>query len=786
MEVPDLNHIVHPHMNRQRSEPPTWMNMPEQPGERSWDPFQGRSYSKYNNVYVLLLQWVADNLGVNQEIQKLNTLLTTRYGFTTYTYRLPDKDAEDHLTNEILRFRKGRGPGDLLMVYYGGHAASSDRECTWIANLEQDSPRLNWLSVQNLLLEHPTDVLMILDCCFATHAARGSSKGDNWFLGASAKESLAIGVSWKSFTSAMTRQLERYASIYEDQGISFTVQTIHHELTLYERDLTITPVITRLTDHECPPTDLTPLPHFRKPRLRSAQTTPLYPLPSPSSGPSISHRSRGPHAIASLPGRSPAENDFLGLHCLYQSPNGKTSVDLVFVHGTDGHAIESFASHLNSQNGEASWPCVELAQVLEAAGIFPRIMTFGWAANAWLDVRQDNGKLGEASQSLCFELERERSSSKGRPIVFVGHGIGGLLIKQVVIDTINFGVADEGFENLIKACLFFAVPHHPTHEDYGFAPILAAMKSVLRYNKAPTLDQIESLRSQSQAIKSLSREFNEISRGYRINTRSFYELRKTGNQYIVPQESAILDRDMSDPIDANFRDTVQLAKLEPHLQQMVLGRIRDTIQEKLSPMPVRRPNPKREEILMSLTKYDTVFLIDDSDSMLGPRWSTVSKILARIASIAVKYDKNGVDIRFFNKVLEDEERLNLDSSKKVMDLFKMVKPKGSTPTGDVLETELGAYLTKFRKSDGKVKRLNLIVLTDGEPDDPKSVEDAIVKCAQQLERLEAHSLQVGVQFVQIGGDEEASKYLRGLDDDLKTKRKLDRDVSADQTMQAGR
>lgn len=687
-------------------------------------------------------------MGVKEEIQRLDTLLTKRYRFTTHNRLLPSRGAAEYLTRELLNFHRERGPGDLLILYYGGHAASSETECTWKANLKPDSPRLNWLSVQNLLLEHDADVLMILDCCFAAHAARGSSKGDNWFLAASAGESLATGVSYFSFTSAMTRRLERRANIYEDKGEPFSVQTIHREMILHD-DLSITPFITRLTDRECPPTDLTPLPHFRKPPLRSAQTAPLHSLPPQFSGPPIPHRPRGPHATSSMPERSQGGNGFLGLTCLYQSPDGEPSVDLVFVHGTDGHAIDSFASHPKNITGEASWLCAKLPQVLEAAGIFSRLMIFDWAANAWLDVGQDTGTLGKASEDLRSELECERSGSKGRPLVFIGHGVGGLLIKQVVIDIINFGVVDENFENQINACLFFAVPGHP----------------------------------ENPAIKSLSHEFNQISEESSISTRCFYEVQKTADSHIVPKQSNMPDGDMSHPIDANFRDNVRLAKLEPNFQQKVLEIMRDTIQEKLSPKPVPKLTPKREEILENLSKYDTVFLVDDSSSMQGHRWVKVSKVLAKIASIAIKHDTDGVDIRFFNKVLEDEERLNLDSSKKVMDLFKRIDPKGPTPTGDVLETELMAYLAKFRKSKVKTKRLNLIVLTDGEPDDVNMVEDAIVKCAKELEELKAHSLQVGVQFVQIGGDKEASEFLRRLDDDLMGTRKLDRDVSIHQRTQ---
>lgn len=865
------NHYNRPQLPRQLTVPIRWNGTPEQLNESSWH-HPHREYSRYNNVEVLLFQWEADDLGVNTEVQRLERLWRSQYNFMTYSRRIPSEDAEDYVIREIMNFRRGKGPRDLLIVYYGGHACGSASQCFWFAKRTHSSPMLNWLAVQHLLLEHPVDVLLILDCCSATYGARGSSMGDNWFLGASAKESSATGVSWRSFTAAMIRELERRAEIHRENGLPFTVHSIHGALSL-DRDLGITPVITRLTDHECEGTDLTPLGNPPSPRIQPSPSAPPHLPPSQPLGPHLPQRPRSPLPNIPMPGRDPIDslpvaypipdalqcecfsvrlrdlpasstiddilqsfsdrlgrtrisrisplttsqpksavvtftsaaaakhalkthdrrfrtqlggeptpirldNDFLGLSCLYsstKSPDGSPTVDLVFIHGTDGHPINTFASHLTEPTREASWLCAELPNFLEEAGMFPRILTFGWAANVWLDPNQDNEKLGKACGSLLQELKRERPDCKNRPMVFIGHGVGGLLVKQAVRDIISFAFEDDNFENPIKACFFFAVPHHSLAKQIGFASILAAMSSVVRHNRLPDFSQIESLRTQHQAIVALSNEFKVVRQQYGFDIQCFYETQTTADMYIVPKASAMLDSALkrSYPVDARFRDLMQLAKEKNLLQ--VLNIMRDTIQEKLSPKPALKPTLHEENVLERLRKYDTVFIVDDSDSMAGLRWKTTAKVLAEIASIAVKYDGDGVDVRFLNKDLEDKERLNLDSSEKVMKLFRNVTPTGPTPTADVLWTELKQYLDKLREN-GDRKRLNLIVLTDGEPDDVQEVEEVIVEYANQLKELRAHPLQVGVQFVQIGGDEAASKFLRSLDNELKTKRNLDRDV----------
>ena len=63
-----------------------------------------------------------------------------------------------------------------------------------------------------------------------------------------------------------------------------------------------------------------------------------------------------------------------------------------------------------------------------------------------------------------------------------------------------------------------------------------------------------------------------------------------------------------------------------------------------------------------------------------------------------------------------------------------------------------------------VKPLNIIVITDGEAGD--DVETPIKQCASKLDKMDAPGWQVGIQFFQVGRDQEAEKALMELDDGL--------------------
>ena len=888
-------------------DPPVPMQMQAQLDEsvRTRPP---RPESPYSNVDVLLLQWESDDLKVDSEVQELEHVFATRCRFKTHRWSIPSIDPEDSLIHRILQFKKGKTENDLLILYYGGHAGGDPQQCFFAANSHEGSPELNWHSVQHTLLGSPADVLLILDCCFASLAAKNCDTGANWFLGASAKESVATGVSRSSFTSALTREIDRWAHQYWTKNVTFTVQSIHHGLTLWDRDLAHTPSLVRLTDHECHPTELTPLLYPQgQTQVPKTSTEPVVqnahpssPPPPPyiskshtihvhSNGDRISERDSSsmlehrPTVVELSPGEtqtvrvqglplstdthdlvhwfedrlgrpsvitkigpiteSPAkrgskettvtfssvalamqaltirdidfqaragnyprnitiDKDFTGLTCLYSSGRQPT-IDIVLVHGAFGHAINSFASHYTEPASEFIWPGEALARPLEEAGVYPRIMTFGWDANAWLNLRRGTPHPGD---DLINAL-KERTTETQLPLFFISHGVGGFLVKEAVSEIINNGFNFQHFVNPIKACFFFAVPNRPEGIDDGFPRTLANMCSVLQNGVRPDPALVRAFRSRNNAVSSLTKEFDEIRQEHGVKCLTFNGSRRTSGCVIVPSKHSTLDDDEggSFHFDLDYRDVMRLPMNGEH-PKIVIDTLVETICHKLGvsrlanehtppeaaleslqldenqPTFVSRPLGKqkqkeKERVFGKLRSYDTVFLVDDSDSMYGPRWDTTKHVLAKIASIAVLHDRNGVDVRFFNEYLEDSERLNLDSADKVMNIFGKVEPFGSTPTADVLERELKDYIFEYR-SNRHMKGLNLIVLTDGEPDSGQDVAGVIATFAKKLEELEAPLRQVGIQFVQIGGDKKAAEFLRTLDNDLQKKYALDRDVSA--------
>ncbi|KAL4976955.1 hypothetical protein BDW66DRAFT_133545 [Aspergillus desertorum] len=181
-----------------------------------------------------------------------------------------------------------------------------------------------------------------------------------------------------------------------------------------------------------------------------------------------------------------------------------------------------------------------------------------------------------------------------------------------------------------------------------------------------------------------------------------------------------------------------------------------------------------------LHTFDTIFLVDDSTSMRGKRWREAEDVIAAIAPICTHYDSDGIDIYFLNH--RNHSRFgsgggnasgykNVTDACGVREVFRSVSASGATPVGTRLHQILTPYLRDLKRltfhgRESELKPLNIIVITDGVFTD--DVESVIVSAARQLDdpSVQAVPWQVGVQFFQVGDDQQAKEFLQTLDDEL--------------------
>ncbi|WAQ93320.1 hypothetical protein PtA15_18A380 [Puccinia triticina] len=195
--------------------------------------------------------------------------------------------------------------------------------------------------------------------------------------------------------------------------------------------------------------------------------------------------------------------------------------------------------------------------------------------------------------------------------------------------------------------------------------------------------------------------------------------------------------------------------------------------------PARRSSSTKENLLATLYRYQTIFLVDDSASMsLNGLWKEARDALCAVAATAVQRTPDGIDIYFLNT---NTHLRNARNPVEVNQLFSEVRPNGAcTPIEARIEALVSYHLDQLESLRAQglppIKPLNLVVITDGVTDDPETLILTILSIVNRLEEGNFPLNEVGIQFMQIGSSTEATKLLRTLDDDLKRIYGVKRDI----------
>ncbi|KAG1894940.1 uncharacterized protein F5891DRAFT_700820 [Suillus fuscotomentosus] len=182
----------------------------------------------------------------------------------------------------------------------------------------------------------------------------------------------------------------------------------------------------------------------------------------------------------------------------------------------------------------------------------------------------------------------------------------------------------------------------------------------------------------------------------------------------------------------------------------------------------------QEEELRRVAEYKTVILIDDSISMAeADLWSQMREALAGIVDLAIQYGSKGIDLHFMHQTQFAE---NMRSRSEVQKLFDQLSPTGEdTPTGVRLEQIIEMYLPLIEHPSSTHEPISIIVITDGAATDGDDLLRCIIEAASRLDRQQVPLDKFGIQFVQIGTDEDAARALHMLDDELSERYKI-RDI----------
>ncbi|RMZ78821.1 hypothetical protein DV738_g3687, partial [Chaetothyriales sp. CBS 135597] len=205
-----------------------------------------------------------------------------------------------------------------------------------------------------------------------------------------------------------------------------------------------------------------------------------------------------------------------GLTEVFSHPDPQ--VDVVLVHGLNGGSYSTWATH----NPEVFWPVDLLPGILEEQRC--RILTYGYDATvaAFTDGTSKD-KIHNHAEHLVGRLAANRNLKKAleRPIIFICHSLGGLVVKRALIYS-----RESRHQNLERhrsvyvatyGILFLGTPH--TGSDLAkWGLLLERISSTVMpkkfFDTSPQL--VKALKTHNETLQNINRLFTEIHDRFHI------------------------------------------------------------------------------------------------------------------------------------------------------------------------------------------------------------------------------------------------------------------------------
>lgn len=257
--------------------------------------------------------------------------------------------------------------------------------------------------------------------------------------------------------------------------------------------------------------------------------------------------------------------------------NSKRRGDVVFVHGLMGDARGTWEGEAGSN---LYWPQM-LADMTPDIGVWA-LDYDAWPSD-WLGATMP---IESRSKNL---LEQMRLNGLGKkPIIFVTHSLGGLVVKQVLRDAATLQNPDwKPFAENTKGVSFLATPH--TGSLDADLLNLISLKLMQLYGEDLELTvSVDELTRNSATLRDLNIWYRQNVRPLKINTQVLYESLPCGEIGII------VDQSSSDP---GITDVIPTPVVASHLtickpsqgDKVVFQSVADFIEKHLKPAPIPWP-----------------------------------------------------------------------------------------------------------------------------------------------------------------------------------------------------
>lgn len=224
-----------------------------------------------------------------------------------------------------------------------------------------------------------------------------------------------------------------------------------------------------------------------------------------------------------------------------------TSGDVVFVHGLDGDALLTWQATNDPQTFWPAWLADPLPQLA--------VWSLDYDAHA-LNWSGTSMPLADRAGNVLHLLELQISG--GRPVCFVTHSLGGLLVKQIIRRAVD---TRHRLASQFRGVVFLGTPHAGSQKATWLGNLGRLVGASV---------SIADLKAHSAQLRDLNIWYRDAIPGLHIANQTYFETQAVSGLKIVDETSADPGIAGSAPI-ALDADHVSIAKARSRTDQMYLG-----------------------------------------------------------------------------------------------------------------------------------------------------------------------------------------------------------------------
>ncbi|XP_007892064.2 protein SERAC1 [Callorhinchus milii] len=299
--------------------------------------------------------------------------------------------------------------------------------------------------------------------------------------------------------------------------------------------------------------------------------------------PNIIQASHATRALANLDRDTVQETYEDGVYILHPQFRSSQPIkaDVLFVHGLLGAAFKTWRQkdHIEPPEEEVNytqcWPKTWLAADCPNLRILS--VEYDTHLSDWRSkcpVENERKSLAYRSRELLTKLKA--AGVGNRPVVWVAHSMGGLLVKQMLLDAKEDPEMRAMVQNT-QGIVFYSVPHHGSR--------LAEYSINARFLLFPSVE-VKELSKDSPALRDLNNNFRNLIEEQKINMLSFGEILPTNigsmiRLHVVPLNSADMGIGDFIPVEVNHLNICKPGNRNSFLYQRSLQFIRDAVAQEL-------------------------------------------------------------------------------------------------------------------------------------------------------------------------------------------------------------